>query len=150
MTMRVIIKTDKPKKRKGLFLPLLIGGAVGYAAYKFWDGYLREEHVAEDMPEEEDPALSEDIIKAKGIIGKRGEEARFMMFGVPGKGYDITVYNPSQGTSVAGGQDWLKADARGYCEWNWSVGNNTTTGNGRIVVEDEDGRKWTFGYMVVD
>lgn len=148
--MKIIYVDEKKKKRKCWLLPILIGGAIGYACYKFWDCYLREDHAAEQIPAEENPALSEDIIKGKGIVGKRGEEARFMMFGVPGKGYDITVYNPSQGTSVAGGQDWLKADARGYCEWNWLVGTNTTLGNGRIVVEDEDGRKWTFGYMVVE
>lgn len=139
--MITVYYTKKKKSHK--LLKFLAGAALGYSAYKLYSLYCEPVQAAL-------PGVSDEKIKGKITVGHTGEDALFFIYGMPGKSYDITVYNPSSQASESQGLESKVADAEGYCEWSWSVGNNTALGEGSIVVNDSEGRKWTFAYRVED
>lgn len=128
------------KKRKRPLLKALVLGGLLYGGYAL----LNRD------PQRDLLQVSDDVIQGKDIVGVPGEEAKFYIYGLPGKRYGITVMNPSHQASESQGLQMQTADATGYCEWTWMVGTNTGAGEGSVVVSDADGRTWTFAYRVED
>ena len=128
------------EEKKHVFPKVLAAAAAGFAGWQLWRHFFKEDT--------EIPDISDEVIAGEDVRARAGEEATLRIQGLPGKTYDITVYNPSEKESSSEGLKAQEADAEGFCSWTWMVGTNTAAGEGKIVVTDGEGRAWDFGYRV--
>lgn len=94
------------------------------------------------------PTTPQRTFYGQDLIGGRNQQVSFIIRGVPGMTYSISVINPSGKPSKAQGLYPKAADANGYVSWDWKIGGNANKGTGSIIISDNEGNRQTFAYII--